>query len=170
MKRIKKALIGLAVGTVAALGVVGFAACGDKTVSGTAEGSYSYSVESWGTTYGVKVKITVEDNIIKSIETVDVEGWTEATDGWENQQTYLDGKDALLKKYVGLDIDDVAKIEVATVQTDNADAHEFKGQPVNKDGEGFNAYTVDDTDLIITNCTQSCGRLLLAVQDAISKL
>ena len=148
MKRIKKALIGLAVGTVAALGVVGFAACSDNTK--TVEGEYSY--ENYGNTYGVKVEVTVENNKIKEVKTVETEGWTEATEteSWD-RTPYVNGKAALLDAYEGMSVDDVLAIEVTT---------DDKGQPT----------AVPEKDLLISTATQSCGRLLLAVQDALEKL
>ena len=61
MNKMKKAIIGLAVGAVAALGVVGFAACGSSEQ--TVEGEYHYA-NAWDETapdYGIKVKVTVKD-------------------------------------------------------------------------------------------------------------
>ena len=127
MKRMKKALIGLAVGAIAALGVVGFAACGDKTVSGTAEGEYHYA-NHWSPDaahYGVKVKVTVEDDIIQSLEIVE-SNYVQATVGWEGREDYLAHESEILAKFKGLDVDDIMKLEIAV--DDN-------GQPITSKNE-----------------------------------
>ena len=171
MKRMKKAIVGLAVGAIAALGVVGFAACGgDKTVSGTAEGQYDYA-NPWDATkphYGVKVKVTVEDDIIQSLEIVK-SNYVQATEGWEGREDYLAHESEILAKFKNLDVDDIMKLEIAV---------DKNGQPItakNKDGTAnpdFDASTfvVGETNLLHTGATQSCARIILALQNAIEKL
>lgn len=167
MKRMKKALIGLAVGAVAALGVVGLAACGDTVISGTATGEYHYA-NPWSSAspdYGVRVEVTVEEDIIQSVKIVDHD-WVQATEGWEHRDDYLAKESTILGWYKGLDVDDVMKLEVAVDEN---------GQPETlKDGDkanpDFNECVIGDTNLIYTTATQSCARILLAVQDAIENI
>lgn len=149
MKRIKKALIGLAVGTVAALGVVGFAACGD----GGLTGEYHYP-NAWSETspdYGIKVKVTLSDDetTIKSVKIVDSD-YVEVTDSWEDKDIWNDGIADLLKAYEGKKVADILAVKVET--------------------EDSVPSSVGDEDLLITGATQGSGRLLLAVQDALKDL
>ena len=146
MKRMKKALIGLAVGAVAALGVVGLAACGGNTT--TLEGEYQYT--AWNTNYGVKVEVTVnkDDNTIEKVEIVESD-YVQCTDSWEDKNTYLNGEAELLAAYEGLEVDDVLAMTVTT-------------------GTDGTPSAVSESDLLITGATQSSGRLLKAVQDALA--
>lgn len=170
MKRMKKALIGLAVGAVAALGVVGLAACGDTVISGTATGEYHYEMKDWGMTYGVKVEISVEDDIIQSVKIVDHD-WTQATDGWSGQAEYLANESKILGWYKGLDVDDVMKLDVAVDDKGQPETQKIKDE--NKQevpNPDFNECVIGDVNLIYTNATQSSARIILAVQDAIKNL
>lgn len=146
MKRMKKALIGLAVGAVAALGVVGLAACGGNTT--TLEGEYQYT--AWSTNYGVKVEVTVnkDDNTIEKVEIVESD-YVQCTDSWKDKNTYLNGEAELLAAYEGIGVDDVLAMTVT----------------LDKDGIPT---AVSESDLLITGATQSSGRLLKAVQDALA--
>ena len=156
MKRMKKALIGLAVGAVAALGVVGLAACGGNTT--TLEGDYHY--ESHDTVYGVKVEVTVnnDDNTIEKVEIVEHD-YVEATDldgkvpSWDDGANYNKEIGNLLAEFEGMTVAEVNAVKV----------------PCNSDGQPDETQA-DYGDLIITGSTQSCGRLILAVQDALDKL
>ena len=170
MKRMKKAIVGLAVGAIAALGVVGFAACGDKTVSGTAEGQYDYA-NPWDATkphYGVKVKVTVKDDIIQSLEIVKSD-FVQATEGWEGREDYLASESSILAKFKNLDVDDIMKLEIAV---------DKNGQPITSKNEDNTAnpdfdastFVVGETNLLHTGATQSCARIILALQNAIEKL
>ena len=103
MKGMKKALIGLALGAVAALGVVGFAACGAPTE--TFEGEYHYANTWGGNDYGVKVAVTVntETNKITKVKILESE-YTQLTPSWvedgnEHALAYKNGgEDELLAR------------------------------------------------------------------------
>lgn len=150
MKRMKKALIGLAVGAVAALGVVGLAACGGNTT--TLEGEYYYAnpYSAEAPDYGVKVEVTVnkDDNTIEKVEIVESD-YVQCTDSWKDKNTYLNGEAELLAAYEGLEVDDVLAMTVTT-------------------GTDGTPSAVSESDLLITGATQSSGRLLKAVQDALA--
>lgn len=168
MKGIKKAVIGLVAGIVAIFGVAALAACSDnsnnegskpQTVTGQWDYEQTYSENT--THYGVKVNVTVEDGKITKVEIAESDfvqatpSWTETDDG----KNYLAKEADLLNAYKGLDVEDVLDMEVATA-SDKA--------PLKQNEEGFKAYT--DEDLLIDGATQSCGRILLAVQNALEKL
>lgn len=149
MNKMKKAIIGLAVGAVAALGVVGFAACGSSEQ--TVEGEYHYA-NSWDETapdYGIKVKVTVKDNKITKVEIVKSD-YVEVTDSWKDKAIWNDNIDDLLAAYKGKTVDEVKKASVTL--------------------EDSVPTAVGDEDLLITGATQGSGRLLKAVQDALADL
>ena len=166
MKRMTKLLAVLAVGAVATAGVVGLAACGEK--GETYEGDYHYS-QTYGektTTYGIKVKVTVNDGKITKVERLEHD-YVEATNlngankNWDDGANYNKEINNELKKFEGLSVDDVLAVEVVT---DDA------GVPVIASASNFKPYTVGDTNLLLTKSTQSSGRLILAVQDALEKI
>ncbi len=149
MNKMKKAIIGLAVGAVAALGVVGFVACGSSEQ--TVEGEYHYA-NSWDETapdYGIKVKVTVKDNKITKVEIVESD-YVEVTDSWKDKAIWNDNIDDLLAAYKGKTVDEVKKASVTL--------------------EDSVPTAVGDEDLLITGATQGSGRLLKAVQDALADL
>ncbi len=134
--------------------VAAFAGCKDKD-SGH-DGEYHYT--SGSTEYGVKVNVEVENNVIKSVKIVNSDyvnyspvlaeyGWTQdKIDNWNNNLN------TLLGKYVGKTVDEVMAV-VVTV-----------------DGNGAPKPGQELGGLITTGATQSSGRLLKAVQDAIEDL
>ena len=171
MKRMTKLLAVLAVGAVATAGVVGLAACGEKGISGSAKGEYSY--ESHNRTYGIKVEVTVENGKITKVERLKHD-WTEATDmvmgDWDGGANYNKEINNELKKFNGLSVDDVLDLEVAVTE---------EGAPeTQKTGSGedavanpdFMPLVIGDTNLVLAGSTQSSGRLVLAVQDALENL
>ena len=156
MKKFKKALLALSVCAVAALGAAGLAACSDDD---GITGEYSYV--NYGTTYGVKVSVTVEDGVITSVTRVDSD-YVEATTGYDGawETAYNDGIDALLQAYVGKTVEYVLSIDVATAES---------GEPLAQSADGFVSYG-DSNEFLIADATQSAGRLLLAVQNALKNL
>ena len=158
MKKFKKAIVALAVCAVAAVGAAGLAACSDDGITG--DYHYDMTYGSTTTTYGVKVNVTVEDGVITSVTRVD-SGYVEATEGYDGawETAYNDGIDALLQTYVGKTVEYVLSIDVATAES---------GEPLAQ-GDGFVSYG-DENEFLIADATQSAGRLLLAVQDALKNL
>lgn len=174
MKGMKKALIGLALGAVAALGVVGFAACGAPTE--TFEGEYHYANAWGGNDYGVKVAVTVntETNKITKVEILESE-YTQLTPSWvesENEHALAyqnGGEDELLGRYVGLTVDQVKAVANMIDVLEN-------GQPQSNNSDGsvnpdFDADTFlvsgTTTSLLYSGATQSSGRIVLAVNNAL---
>ena len=149
-----KKLIVIALVVVMALSVVAFAACGGETV----EGEYSYK-NAWDKTgtqsYGAKVKVTVKGVVItKVVVEADTETFFNLSSGWEKKQTWIDGEQAMIDSFVGLSVDEVKAIKVDCAES---------GQP--------NTITGAPSALkVVSGATQSSGRLILAVQNALSKL
>ena len=121
----------------------------------TAEGEYHYT--NYGVEYGVKVSVEVQNDEkgerIRKVTIID-SGYTQlsganADYGWtdEDRQVYIDGEQALLDSYRGKDVVEVLSMDVDT---------DAVGQP-----------TSVDSSVTISGATQSSGRLLLAVQDAL---
>lgn len=96
-----------------------------------------------------KTKLTKESQ--KAIEAID----HSETYGWDvkNANTWLNDEAWLLQKYEGMAVADVLAIKVFIKTT---------GEPYSSDKNNFG-------ELIITGSTQGSGRLLLAVQNALSK-
>lgn len=154
MNKMKKAVIGLAVGAVAALGVVGFAACGGS--GKTVEGVYNYDATYGQNTihYGVKVAVTVKDDKITKVEIVKSD-YIQLTPSWLESEAagalaYQSGESDLLKEYEGKTVEEIKNAKVTL--------------------ENNVPTSVGDKDLLITGATQSSGRLLKAVQNALEKL
>ena len=167
MKRMTKLLAVLAVGAVATAGVVGLAACGEKGISGSAKGEYSY--ESHNRTYGIKVEVTVENGKITKVERLKHD-WTEATDlvmgDWDGGANYNKEINNELKKFNGLSVDDVLDLEVAVTEEGAPETQKTNGEA----NPNFKPLVIGDTNLVLTGSTQSSGRLVLAVQDALENL
>ena len=118
----------------------------------SAEGEYHYP-NAWSPTaphYGIKVKVTVIGNTIVSVSILDSD-YVSVTDSWENKDLWINGVDELLAAYKGMTIADVMGEVVTT-------------------SEGGQPEKVENADLMITGATQGSGRLLLAVQNALTNL
>ena len=195
MKKIFKGLSILVASTALCGGIAMTTAC-NSGYDGKYEGSYHYTNEH-NAVYGMRVEVTVKNNIITKVRDITntdlskqegtvripVEGqwgvyekdengndkwetksncpWTVvseampdygwdqgAVDNWTSSESYL------LQKYEGLAVSDVLDIQVFIKET---------GEPYSKD------YNAAMGDLLLTGATQSSGRLLLAVQDALGK-
>ncbi len=153
-----KKLIVIALAVVMALSVVAFAAC---DAGETVTGEYSYD-NTWtpGQKYGCKVQVTVKGGVItKVVVESDTETYYNVSSGWDSKQTWLDGKDALINSLVGQSVEDINKIQVATNSAEGAPI----GQPTGITGAPAGVK-------LVAGATQSSGRLILAVQNALSKL
>ena len=154
-----KKLIVIALAVVMAFAVVAFAACG---VSGEADGEYSYNhpyAPDSGAKYGAKVHLTVKNGVITALTVeADTDTFFNLTSTWTEagKKTWNDNKDAFVQSFIGLKISDVKAIKVACAEN---------GVPNENGITEFPA-----TLKVVTGCTQSSGRIILAVQDAISKL
>lgn len=169
----------LVLALVMAVSVVAFAACGGQTY----EGSYDYKALKYengkpvgvddANSYGCKVKVTVNNGTITKVVVVaDTEHYYNLSAGWKDKETGEDtaGKKAWLEKgqamaesFVGLKVEDVLAINVAKVAETNLEYHQPAGQPTGITGAPSELK-------VVTGATQSSGRLILAVQNALGKI
>lgn len=141
MKKLFKALV---VATLAAISCIALVACGAKDYAG----EYKYE-NPWsaGSYYGVKVNVTVNGDKIEKVAIVESD-WTQCSDGWGDKAIYLDDEADFLASFEGMKVADIKAVEVTTAES---------GQPEAIEGMDF-----------ITGATQSCGRLILAIQNALA--
>lgn len=138
---------------VLAFGAAALAACGGTQ---TVTGEYYYENE-WvaGTYYGAKVDVTVSGNTITKVKlyTDEETGWTRTTTTWEAADGQLG-------------------YAAAEAAYDEWIQSVFVGKTV----EEVNAYTADTTPSVspdsakLSGATLSSARIILAVQNALSKL
>ena len=183
----KKALV-IVLTLVLALSVVAFAACSGTTY----EGEYKYeNPYAKGSYYGAKVQVTVQGNVITKVVLLsDAEtGWTNLSPNWtdkSNSSAWGDipieqGKDdpgktnwryhhqEFLDSFVGVKVEDVLAMKVFVTTG---------GEPYTKDGvETIKYVPIELNDTIIVTghgeytagATQSSGRTILAIQNALKK-
>lgn len=132
---------------VLAVSAVAFAACAQ---SQTVTGECSYT--SWGTTYGVKVDVTVKSGIITAVKlyTDEESGFVRTTEGWQG----FDAAEAayanwIADTFVGTKVEEINALSVTVTD---------QSQTV---GEGV---------AHISGATVSSARIIAAVQNALSKL
>ena len=144
----KKILI-IALAVVMLVSVFALTACNQQTV----EGEYAYD-NAWvpGAKYGVKVSVTLNKDVITKVVVTseDTETYTNLSASWDKKATWENGQAAFLASFEGKTIQDVLNIRVACAAN---------GQP--NSVEGFTA---------VAGATQSSGRVILAIQNAIKKL
>ena len=120
----------------------------------TAVGSYHYE-NPWaaGSYYGCAVKVVTNANgkiTSVSVFSDEATGWTNLSAGWGDRQIYIDGETAFIASFANANISDVLGIAV----TVNA-----SGVP----------QTLGTTTHVVTGATQTCGRVILAVQSALGR-
>ena len=158
-----KKLIVIALAVVLALSmVVVLAACEKEQVL---EGECHYANPHGEGTYGVEVKVTVKGDRIVKVELVDHEGWIRTSADLKISETYgWYGYDETEAAYAQWLEDTFAGVKIETV----------KGWKAVADGTDFEigeAATIvwGDKDAGET-AKQSAARIIVAVQDALSKL
>lgn len=149
--------------------------------NGTFVGSYHYT-NKYNAVYGMVVEVTVENNIITKVrditntdlslqsktdyvtgEVTENVKWTVVSDAkpdydWtdKNIEKWTTYESKLLQQYEGWSVADILDIKVFIKET---------GEPYDaSDNSGFNS-----SELLISGATQSSGRLLLAIQDALGQ-
>ncbi|MBE7088980.1 MAG: hypothetical protein E7370_05675 [Clostridiales bacterium] len=144
MNKFAKVMLGAA--AVACLGsAIAFSGCAKDPVIETYEGGYQYN--SWNTNYGVKVKVTTEDGVISKVETLESD-WHNVSASWDGHDATVAAIPEYLAKFEGKTLAEINAIEVTT----NA-----AGVPNAISGEDF----------LFAGSTQTAGRIILAMQDAI---
>lgn len=129
------------------------AVCGcakEKTLTG--EMHYN----EYDTEYGIKVAVTVKGDKIKKVEVLesDYVSASPESSGWDSSP-WDNGLSALLAAYEGKSVKEILAKEVVTEGD----------KPLVSNQSGFINY---GSDLIITGATLGSGRLLIAVQNALS--
>ena len=142
--------------------VMVFAVCALTACGGTT-GEYKY-VNSYGdgsTYYGAKVTGKVKDGVITSVKVAaDTETMFNLSAGWtsnyqpdgeptEGKKAWMEKGEAFAQSFVGMTVEEVLAITVTCKAT---------GEPESITGVDF-----------VTGATQSSGRIILAIQDALSK-
>ena len=144
----KKILI-IALAVVMLVSVFALTACNQQTV----EGEYAYD-NAWvpGAKYGVKVSVTLNKDVITKVVVTseNTENYTNLSASWGDKSKWENGEAAFLASFEGKTIQDVLNIRVACAAN---------GQPSSV--EGFTA---------VAGATQSSGRTILAIQNAIKQL
>ncbi len=129
------------------LGSVCLTACkGEEAVTYT--GEYAYETE-YGM-YGVKVNVTVKGDVIDKVEIAESD-YIRVTPEWEGNTVYYNGEQALLDSFTGKTVSEV------------------KGYSVTKNAEGTPTLVSAEGISVVTGATQSTGRLILAVKNALEK-
>lgn len=121
------------------------------------EGEYAYPNE-WEPeqSYGVRVRVVVKDDKICGVKILPSD-YIEVTEEWNGKTAWQNGLGGLLKSYEGVAVSDVLQISVPCKES---------GEPLSSDEGGLSA----DSGYVITGATVGSGRLLLAVQNALSLL
>lgn len=157
MKKIIKGLSILVATAALGVGIATATAC-NAGYNGTYTGEYHYA-NPWSAAaphYGIKVRVTVENNIITKVEDITKGEYVVVSDGWEDKAVWNTYESLLLQKYEGWAVADILNIKVFIDEN---------GQPYGKaDNKDF-----ADSDLLISTATQGSGRLILAIQDALGK-
>ena len=174
MKKIFKTLAVCAVAGTLCAGVAAMTGCNEKTETFT--GEYKYD-NSWtpGKTYGVKVKVEVKgDKITKVTYEADKAdgsyvnvspGWKPGEAGAQNEgdlgeKATKDATDKYLKDaFVGKTVKEVKELKVAL---------DDKGAPLAVTKEN-NKQTLDSA-YILSGATQTSGRFVLAIQNALNDI
>ena len=161
MKKVTKLIAGVVLAASVAVTAGALVGCGESEQ--TYKGEYSYE-NSWtpGEYYGVKVNVTVSGDKITSVTCdPDPEHWVNVSPSWKEGQNEGDlghdkavaGLSEYLKKFEGKTVEEVKAIKVSVND---------KGQPNTDD-----AADTAQGALIYTGATQTSGRIILAVQDAL---
>jgi hypothetical protein len=159
MKNLKKVVIAVLCMAAIAGSAFAFTACGSSTKTYDGEYKYTKTYGTSSTTYGFKVQVEVDGDTIKKVTLVDcdyVKATDMTTDTWTPTK-WTDNEAKIVKAYEGKSVQTVLGYTVVTSED----------VPVAQDSSDFQAY---DTDLLQTGATQSSGRLLLAVQNALQSL
>lgn len=160
MKKFAKLLV---VAGCAAVACAGLAACGEDPVD--YKGSYKYA-SPWGGEYGVNVTVTVEGDTITKVVCADdtatlfniSASWTEgAHEGDLGHDKTVAALPDYLKKFEGKKVADIKAITVSVVSESEKTDYVPAGQPK----------SISNKNLTLTGATQTSGRIILAVQDAL---
>lgn len=154
MKKFKKLITVFALALTLAIGAFAFGGCSS---SQTYEGEYGYT--QYGTNYGIKVSVEVQNDKIKTVTVLDSD-YVEATSseyGWADEAVWNSNLQSLLNKFSGANVSDILAINVVC---------DAEGAPVASSSESFSQYGAEN-QYLISSCTVGSGRLILAIQNAL---
>lgn len=150
MKKLGKFLVAGALAAVATVGLVG---CGESEKTYT--GSYTY-INAWtpAQDYGVTVTVKVKGSKIVSVEcAADTDTVHNVTPTWANHDATVAALPDYLKKFEGKSVKEIKNLEVKTTNA--------VPDVGNASGQG---------DYILTGSTQTSGRIILAIQNALNQV
>lgn len=159
----------LVLALVMAVSVVAFAACGGTTY----DGECSYTVSDWGNhIYGVKVKVTVNNNIITKVTIVDYDEWTRTSadaNGWTSHDKAEAAYPEFLKRFEGKTVDEILAIKTTMVSGTVTATDTYT---IDVDAADKAAWSIKFEGGTAPNAgaTQSSARIICAVQNALSKI
>ena len=151
------------------------AACGKEEV---VEGEYSYfaydyAAQALSTTnkYGCKVTVTVKGGVITNVEIDDdTETYYNLSASWGDKAKWTEGCQAFLDSFKGLSVEEVNKIGVETVKTLTGTTPAGQPDTGSSDAPKNPLSNVPANLKPVAGATQSTGRVILAVQNALTKL
>lgn len=152
MKKLGKFLV---VGAVAAVACAALVGCGAQTYSG----EYKYTNTTYNANYGIGVVVTVDGDTITKVELKDIDGYANVSTNWTADSMPGLKHDATVaalpeyvKKFEGKKVSDIKAITVAV--------NDFGEPKTGTDAAG-------QGDYVLTGATQTSGRIILAIQDAL---
>ncbi len=167
MKKLLKVLALVAVVACCAVAVA-FAGCGESAK--TYDGEYKYE-NAWtaGNYYGVKVHVTVkEGKITKVTYDADTDTMHNVTPTWDGHDVTVAALDSYLAKFEGKTVEEVKALKVK-VEEGGAPSKVDQGQTLAA-AWLFDLSYVKDGKTIKTGATQTAGRFVLAIQDALKNV
>ncbi len=174
----KKILV-IALALVMVLGVFALTACAKEE---TYEGEYKYA-NPWDDTktYGVKVKVVVKGDVILSVEitSTDTETYTNLSSNWTAKENWTSNSAAFLGSFTGTKVADINGIKVVCKENGEPDTVTGKDNTTTAGGATISEIPADLEVPVgtgtaaapkLNGATQSAGRVILAVQNALSKI
>lgn len=167
MKKLLKVFALVAVVACCAVAVA-FAGCGESAQ--TYDGEYKYeNTYSPGSYYGVKVHVTVKgDKITKVTCDEETDTMHNVTPSWKGHDVTVPAIGDYLKKFEGKTVAEVKALNVK-VEESGAPSTVAKGQTLGAAWLFDLSYT-DGEETVKTGATQTAGRFVLAIQDALKNV
>ncbi len=121
------------------------------------DGEYKHeNAYASGSYYGIKVRVAVKGGTVKAVGILPSD-YTEATESWSGKAGWDKNVQGLLNSYIGKSVSKITAVEVSCSSS---------GEPLSTEKGGLPA----DSGYVLAGATVGSGRLLLAVQNALSKI
>ena len=168
MKKLLKVLALVAVVACCAVAVA-FAGCGESAKTYDGEYKYRNTYAQTESYYGVKVHVTVkEGKITKVTYDADTDTMHNVTPTWDGHDVTVAALDSYLAKFEGKTVEEVKALKVK-VEEGGAPSKVDQGQTLAA-AWLFDLSYVKDGETIKTGATQTAGRFVLAIQDALKNV